>query len=381
MAKNMFDLDDSLLQTKKDYTEDLKKARALCIRGQYDRALEIYNKILDEDYENEEALIGILRVHSKDFREYVSIDIENDIHAIESLCPDTINEDYLNYLSKRKDNISTKTENKDKKNINEDIKIKDKIKDLDSDNNESEDDTVTLNCLTKDIVLKIINENKNLTTFEITNKYSCVEVDALEPLEKTKVNKIIFSNIPINNGDNDNYCYNFEDYGAPNNIKTIEIKGSVKKIPKHFFSNIGKHDGNMEFILNDGILEIQEFAFCNSCIKDIIIPSSVLIIGEAAFYGCVKLEKINMENCRIKEVPNDLLLCCSLLKEVRLPSISNIREGGLYFPEEGITQKKQCKIYIKINSKNFHDILLNCSNMALPDLKYCSIKLIDECID
>ena len=104
----MFDLDSSLLDEKKkgNYEEELKKARALCIRGQYEKSLAIYNAILDEDYENEDALIGLLRVHSKDFREYVSQEIEDDIHAIEGMCPDTVNEEYLSYMKARQDYLA-----------------------------------------------------------------------------------------------------------------------------------------------------------------------------------------------------------------------------------------------------------------------------------
>ena len=46
MSKNMFDLDDELLEDD-NYSEELNRADALCMREQFDRALEIYNKILD----------------------------------------------------------------------------------------------------------------------------------------------------------------------------------------------------------------------------------------------------------------------------------------------------------------------------------------------
>ncbi|MBR6072149.1 MAG: tetratricopeptide repeat protein [Acholeplasmatales bacterium] len=135
MPKSMFDLDDDLIETnKKDYLDLLKKARALCIRGQYDRALEIYNQILDEDYENEDALIGILRVHSEDFQIFDSKEINNDIHAIEKMCPDTSNEEYLDYLSRRKKNVKTEdpkkgTDSKEKsKTSNKKTDITSKVK-------------------------------------------------------------------------------------------------------------------------------------------------------------------------------------------------------------------------------------------------------------
>ena len=114
---NLFDLDDNLLKEEKKETKDLsvelKKARALCIRGQRDRALEIYNAILEEDFENEQALLGILRVHSENFRIYEGKQVEDDVYAIESMCPDIMDEEYLNYISKRNDALkNTKEEPK-----------------------------------------------------------------------------------------------------------------------------------------------------------------------------------------------------------------------------------------------------------------------------
>lgn len=100
----LFDLDDSLIKEEKkpsNYDDDLRKAKVLCIRGEYGAALAIYNAILDKDFENEGALIGILRVHSKDFRELKGEQLDNDIHAIESLHPNTKDPDYLAYKQKR----------------------------------------------------------------------------------------------------------------------------------------------------------------------------------------------------------------------------------------------------------------------------------------
>lgn len=45
MSKNMFDLDDELLNdNKKNNSEELKKANIFCIRERFDRALEIIIK-------------------------------------------------------------------------------------------------------------------------------------------------------------------------------------------------------------------------------------------------------------------------------------------------------------------------------------------------
>lgn len=125
-----FDLDDSLLEEKKtkNYEEDLKKARALSIRGQTDKALAIYNAILDEDYENEEALIGLLRVHSDNFRIFEGKEIEDDVFAIESICPDTKNEDYLSFKEKIKNQKQLNKEKEEEKSLEESIKREDRYR-------------------------------------------------------------------------------------------------------------------------------------------------------------------------------------------------------------------------------------------------------------
>ena len=53
MDKGMFDLDDTLLKDNtSDIGKDLELADVLCMREQFDRALSIYNKILDKDIKN-----------------------------------------------------------------------------------------------------------------------------------------------------------------------------------------------------------------------------------------------------------------------------------------------------------------------------------------
>lgn len=140
MTKNMFDLDDSLMdEMKKDYSEELKKANALCMREQYDKALTIYNKILDDDFENEDAIIGLLKVHSLNFTKYLSSEIDKDIRIIDRMFPNTENEEYIKYISDRNNYLNPKKEIKEesrkKKNtVKNDVKkpVKKEIIDLGS---------------------------------------------------------------------------------------------------------------------------------------------------------------------------------------------------------------------------------------------------------
>lgn len=96
-------IEDALDAKLKTYDEELKRARIYCVRGQYEKALAIYNAILDEDMENQEAYLGLLRVHSEDFTILEGEEIERDIHTLETLFPDIEDAEYIHYLAKRKE--------------------------------------------------------------------------------------------------------------------------------------------------------------------------------------------------------------------------------------------------------------------------------------
>ena len=121
MAKNMFDIDDTLLNDNtSDISKDLELADVLCMRGQFDKALSIYNKIIDKDIKNEGAYIGILKVHSEYFTKFDTPEIEKDIRIIERMFPDITNKEYVAYCLERKKRATKaleKKEKEEKKNI------------------------------------------------------------------------------------------------------------------------------------------------------------------------------------------------------------------------------------------------------------------------
>ena len=86
-----------------NHNEALRKADILCLREQYDRAIDIYNQILDEDMECEEAYVGLLKAHSEYFTIFSGEQIDKDIRIIERIFPDIENEEYLTFLKKRKE--------------------------------------------------------------------------------------------------------------------------------------------------------------------------------------------------------------------------------------------------------------------------------------
>ena len=97
---NLFDLDNELLKENNETADALRKAYSLCMREMYREALVIYNKIIEKDYDNEEAYIGILRAHSENFTKTTGEEVEKDIRVIKRFFPNTKNEDYLVFVKK-----------------------------------------------------------------------------------------------------------------------------------------------------------------------------------------------------------------------------------------------------------------------------------------
>ncbi len=97
--------------------KNLAKARVLCIRGKFADALKIYEGIVDEDFENVDGYIGILRVHSKNFTVYDGAEIENDVEVIRQISRGeyTKDEEFTAYLTARKKHFEKIAEDKKKK--------------------------------------------------------------------------------------------------------------------------------------------------------------------------------------------------------------------------------------------------------------------------
>ena len=291
MSKNMFDLDDELLteEKKSDFGEYLKKARALCIRGQYDRALEIYNKILDVDYENEEALIGILRVHSKDYREYSGETIENDIHAIETMCPDTYNDEYLKYISKRKDYLSTKKEEKKPESVTQTIKtvVNEEPKPVTPPKPVIPAKPVDpLENLTK-LTIADINKYKNDSTFVMPKHVRDIETGLFKNFKNLR--KLTLSYDIFNRG------YQFNDFFSDNYVvDEVIVPNGVKDIGDFF----RKSKNIKKVVLPDSITEV--FAFFSSSVEEVNIPRGCRELKTNAFLWCKKLNEITIpDNIKI----------------------------------------------------------------------------------
>ena len=121
-------------------------------------------------------------------------------------------------------------------------------------------------------------------------------------------------------------------------LKTVNITGSVDKIPANAFSGCTALSsvslaegvntiGNNAFkgcaalanvTIPSTVTSIGSYAFAGTGITEIVVPENVTSIGQAAFSNCNQLKTATV-NGRITEVSTSLFKSCPVLEKVKLP--------------------------------------------------------------
>ncbi len=113
-------------QTKStEIAEELKHAKVLCIRGEFDEAETLVREYIDKHYDQVDGYIAMLRVHSKDFSEFEGDQIEKDINIVVKIGEGNINNaDFDNYIKARESYFADKkqAEKENKKKMEENLK-------------------------------------------------------------------------------------------------------------------------------------------------------------------------------------------------------------------------------------------------------------------
>ena len=75
--------------------------------------------------------------------------------------------------------------------------------------------------------------------------------------------------------------------------------------------------GKIAVALPEGIESIAPECFKNSVIEHIDLPTSLVVIGEKAFDGCVHLNTVNFAaGSQLHEIGNDAFSLCENLKHI-----------------------------------------------------------------
>lgn len=104
--------------------------------------------------------------------------------------------------------------------------------------------------------------------------------------------------------------------------------------------------------LNYPANELPQLCFFNSGVSTVVLPASLVAIGEGAFSNCVKLESINF-NENLDSIGDFAFYDCDTLTSITIPS--NLKKIGKY-------------TFAKCN--NLASATINISNFAVPDYAF-----------
>lgn len=155
-------------------------------------------------------------------------------------------------------------------------------------------------------------------------------------------------------------------YFAPCGAKEIVLPETVKIIGKEAF----KRNKNLyKITLPKGLEVIDDEAFCEcENLKEIVIPDGVTCLGEASFANCGRLEKVVLPKT-LTVIPRDCFIGCTRLLNAEIPQSVEVIEYGafggcenlkkVYIPEsvkkiESIAFKRNvnvCEIYCGAKEK------------------------------
>lgn len=104
---------------------------------------------------------------------------------------------------------------------------------------------------------------------------------------------------------------------ADNSILTVKSSALYSKDEKiliQYFTGAS----NKEYIVSEGTTEIGKFAFSNSKLEKVTVPSEVKLINYNAFEGCLALKEVILSQ-GIEEIKGSAFLGCTSLLELTIP--------------------------------------------------------------
>lgn len=138
-------------------------------------------------------------------------------------------------------------------------------------------------------------------------------------------------------GDEMNCRFKIELIESQEKEEELIIEGDVLK----------KYKGNgTEVFVPEGITTIAPFAFMYRQCKKIIVPDSVTVIGDGAFYNCHEVEEIRLPST-LKKIGGAVFAGCQNLAETRIPDgVKKLNSAEVAFMKVGMFEN--CKNLQKV---------------------------------
>ncbi len=157
-------------------------------------------------------------------------------------------------------------------------------------------------------------------------------------------------------------------FGGSGLTKVNWEKTNQKVIKKNTFANCS---GLKEFTVPYGIETIDSYAFYNTGLKSIVLPESLVTIGERAFSNCKSLEQINLPES-LTTLSQDAFSGCKSLKEISIPDKIKLINYGVFMNCESLTDVyAHDNLYFSYNNvesywgRYNYDSFENCANVTI----------------
>lgn len=131
--------------------------------------------------------------------------------------------------------------------------------------------------------------------------------------------------------------------------KTSWIKAKQKASPYVIINNklIDASKCKGKAVIPNGVTEITKGAFRETKITSIVIPESVSLIGEEAFYNCNQLQTINIPN-GVKSVGDNAFASCDNLKNITMSKSVKQIGKNIFYGDESLLNIK-----VSVQNQNY----------------------------
>ena len=110
-------------------------------------------------------------------------------------------------------------------------------------------------------------------------------------------------------------------------IDNLQIPSEVKTIAPYSFY---KYSLLKKVTLNENIISIEQYAFSESGIEEIVLPESLTSLGKEVFKGCFNLKSVEFKNS-MSSIPRLSFSNCDVLNSIILPSgLTSIDSEAFY---------------------------------------------------
>lgn len=187
-------------------------------------------------------------------------------------------------------------------------------------------------CFSNDILLEKIDLSKIDEEIERETFYNCISLKAAELTTVKRVgdyafaacSALIYLNMPIIEEVGEGAFGKYEKSSTSPQISEVVLPTSLKVLGDAAFFGCGRLK---EITIPSSLTKVSDYAFANcNNLGRVNLPNEVIEIGKYAFINCESLEVINLNNVRL--IGEGAFSTCKVLTTIELNSVEEVGEGA-----------------------------------------------------